>query len=386
MRQRIIAIAEKLDLKVKYSGPTFERPFAAVINSHQSRFPEFEHPWVQNTIKAIEEISGSAATVLSSAGLNSYELALWYAGRSGLNQIVVMPARSLDQTEAHKTKLIKEFRLEPERTGFLFFKSIADPKKSTQRDRLIMALADKVFPISVSKKGRTNKMLDEIDSEIIERRFEVAYKRRTQKINIPDMRVQQPEHPAWPFLTHWTRRSSEPFPGQTKAGYYEAILNTRGYYSHSAFGALVHILDKKIIHGTKSGIRGGHRVVSFTGLKPTEAIGLMKWNASRIRFTFEPYGIAVQKHCLETLGARRVIYGDKDDFNKLSESEQPFYQNWGKEKQWMAEQEWRIPGDIHLSDIPKDQLIIIVPDRRTGAGITSKFKDYTVITPTCFEL
>lgn len=83
---------------------------------------------------------------------------------------------------------------------------------------------------------------------------------------------------------------------------------------------------------------------------PTHLANIRKWNPALIRWTFEPYAVAIRKATLEEMGALPVIYGSEAKFQELPEIERLRFQLHAPPKtDWSPEKEWRIIGDIDLS-------------------------------------
>lgn len=367
------------DSDFSYIGSSFRHFLAAVVNSHQSRFPRSEHLWVQQTLKAVRYLKEKDAALLTSVGLNSYELPVWYAGSLGLNQIVVLPVRKNAVPEKECRKILKDFDLDENRTAFLVFTSTGMRNKSLDRDRLILSLAERIYPVSIRNRGHMNAFLSETDSSNISNRFSVTFENFSFKF--PQPHVTNPDIPKtqWNYLTHWTRRTSIPFPGENRADYYRSVMETTGEYSHSALHAMIHILACGKIKASSQSIRGGFKMVSFTAAHPKIAVKSMTWNSPRIRFNFEPHGIAVNRQILMQMGARPVIYGNPDQYVDLSGADRPFFQSPGKGRQWAAEHEWRIKGDLILAQIPKKSIIILTDSFHNALRVKQKFPGYNVV-------
>ncbi len=344
---------------VVYTGPVFNRPFATIINSHQSLYPESAHSWVRSTIRAVESAASFNAILIGSTGLSSYDLVLWRAGRIGADQIVVMPVAGRDRMDKIIAECLFNFNLDERKTAFLCFISNESPAKSPERDRMVMAAADLVYPVSVRRTGRMRALLSDLPESGIDRTFEIPFE--TVKRRPVNCRVDHPDALELDggYLTHWTRRSKGPFPGEKPADYYQSILSMNEMYGGSAFHALQRILTTERIYSSSNNIRGKHAIVSFTSLPPHQMAELMIWERGRVRYAFEPFGVAVKTSAMKKIGARPVIYGDKALYNRLKEADQPFYQYHGKDGKWRREREWRFAGDFHLRNIPVDDIRIL---------------------------
>lgn len=171
----------------------------------------------------------------------------------------------------------------------------------------------------------------------------------------------------WPYLTHCTRRRDGPWPDQSDQEFLDDLLFERPERDHSPLAALTRILTEQRIIASSAGIRGGHRVVSFTAAPVAELDSLRVFRPHRARWDFEPYGISLRREWLRGTGCRPVIYGDDSVWRELSPDQQPFFQKRfsrsvksAKEIDWSVEQEWRHRGDVDLSQVPDDAAVVFV--------------------------
>jgi len=114
--------------------------------------------------------------------------------------------------------------------------------------------------------------------------------------------------------------------------------------------------------------------VAFSALKPSEAVGLMKWRARYQEMTFEPYGIAIEKSFAEKLGVKKVFYGNAEMYQYLEEDNRPYFQNIGTKGFWLPEKEYRHIGDVDLSLIPHDKMRVIVWKKEEISGVRDAFE------------
>jgi hypothetical protein len=87
---------------------------------------------------------------------------------------------------------------------------------------------------------------------------------------------------------------------------------------------------------------------------------MIQWNAALVRWTFEPYGIAISKEALIHAGAAPVIYTHGDEYTRLPPDERYRFQiHEPPDKDWTREKEWRIKGDLLLDRFSRDDLIVV---------------------------
>ena len=97
--------------------------------------------------------------------------------------------------------------------------------------------------------------------------------------------------------------------GETYRQYLLSLFDDDPLSGHSALETLIRILREGLIRaGSRldSGKCGGSLLVfSFS----EGAVRVKEWNRALVRWTVEPYGIAVRRDILRSLGAKPVIYG-----------------------------------------------------------------------------
>ena len=175
----------------------------------------------------------------------------------------------------------------------------------------------------------------------------------------------------WPdgeYLVHWTRRRDGPWPDQSEGDFIDDLLMSREAVSHSAFAALSRIVQQRRLLPSAAGIRGDVPVVSFSAKSLSDVTQQRTFRAHRGRWDCEAYGLCIRREWLQARGAKPVLYGDDAQWERLSPSEQPFFQlkttrsrGGAKTIDWSHEAEWRVPHDIDLSEASRDDLRLFVP-------------------------
>ena len=173
-----------------------------------------------------------------------------------------------------------------------------------------------------------------------------------------------------PYLTHTTRACPGPWPRQTQDDYLDSVLDGSPTADHSALHTLLRIVKQRRLIGSARMIRGGYPCVSFTAAPVRELPGLRCFRTHRARWDFEPFAISIRRDVLERRGVRPAIYGGENTWAGLTEPERPYFQLSGDQEEagsdvqhhdWSVEREWRHRGDLDLSDLTCDELIVLVP-------------------------
>jgi len=177
-----------------------------------------------------------------------------------------------------------------------------------------------------------------------------------------------------PYLMHYTRSCAGPWPGQTIAAYYQSLIEERPESAHTGFDSLVRILEQGTIRGSRKLTRGPSKVVCFTELFPRQLQKLNEWRPGLLRWSFEPYGLALMKERLFHLGARPVIYAVEGLFPDLSDDLRYLFQvHESRGTRWSSEREWRIQGDLHLSVFAPEEMFVIVPEPAEAEIVAQRF-------------
>lgn len=337
----------------------------AILNSRQSKTPAGNDPWVQATLAAVDHCVEQGWTILSSIGMNTWELVTWAAGRRHGILCLICPE---DFTEKHKADVLRGFDLDGEKVEWESVTRVEG--KSTaknwweNRDHSIILHADSLLPISVRKGGRIDSLIADSPGKAVDTQFRVPsssishHERDTVTVSQmnPDLKI-------WPdgWLIHWTRACRGPWPGESHAGFYADLAASTDFYCRSALVTLRRILTESRIRASSWRVGAGVPVVGLTELSPAESLKLMRWRPRWSRWSFEPYGIAITREAADALGVKAVEYVDEQDWRKLSEIEKPLFHRKGRATDiWPAEREWRALGDVGLSSIPQDQVRVLV--------------------------
>lgn len=171
-------------------------------------------------------------------------------------------------------------------------------------------------------------------------------------------------HQTGDYLTHTTRACPGPWPEQSHEDYLDSLLDSSPDGDHSALNTLLRIVLQRRLIGSGRTIRGGHPVVSFTGVNVRELPNLRCFLNHRARWDFEPYAVSIRRGALERLGARAAIYGSAADWDRLADVDRPYFQlnSESARVDWSIEQEWRFRGDLDLTSFAPDDVMLFVPN------------------------
>jgi hypothetical protein len=342
----------------------------AILNSHQSKRPCRTDPWVDSTLRAIQSLESNHHTLLSSIGLNTWELLVHLAGKNKVPQLILLPTLDENQVAEIAARVIRDFELKVEFTSFAYPSANdhdcneSSVKLNRLRDQAVISLADRIIPVSIDPKGKLSVLLAEdehkpkLDSSYLTPyqggKDKPVYSLEKQLL-IPETIAALDE-----CIVHWTRSCYHPYPGESAAAFYQKIVESCAY-PHSALDTLKRIADQNHLHASNRFIRGGFNVVSFSASRVTEAIDLMRWRRRYVYFNFEPYGVAIEKSIARRIGIKPVVYGDKCDYDMLDERDRPYFQTASSDvADWTPEAEWRYSGNLDLSTLPDGSLTYVV--------------------------
>ncbi len=169
-------------------------------------------------------------------------------------------------------------------------------------------------------------------------------------------------HQKGAFLFHYTRSCPGPWPAQSRCAWAEDLLKAKPWADHTALDTLWHILWERRVRACGRLIRHGIPVVSWSRVPPGDLSQLTRWNPALIRWTFEPYGIAVPRQVLQELGAKPVIYAGEKDYAKISAKDRFRFQlHQPGRMSWKGEREWRLPADLFLDQLDPETWWAFVP-------------------------
>ncbi|MEQ9408757.1 MAG: hypothetical protein RIK87_13560 [Fuerstiella sp.] len=175
------------------------------------------------------------------------------------------------------------------------------------------------------------------------------------------------------WLCHWTRPQFGPWRHQPEEDFLDELILGCPTADRSALAALLRILEQKTILASRSA-RNAAATVSLTAVPLAEFRRRRVFRQHKQRYDFEPWGIAIRRSVVETLGGRAVTYVDLDSGgNKIdkatadTDSDTPspaaFLQRRTNAQgtiDWSEEREWRLIGDLNLASLGSHDVVVFV--------------------------
>jgi hypothetical protein len=356
---------------------------AAVLLSRQALHPCGSTPWVVQTIRAISFVKQHGWTVLTSCGMQTWELvtALSSSERLPLRLYAIADGEYGTMGE----KLISEFGLDLNLTEFVFLNQPDISNRESmlaERDRRIIADAETLIPISIREGGNLHRLLEAARGEgrkIVED-YRISYKVREQPLayGIRDKKLStEIQNIRNEYITHWTRACNGPWPGERPADYYAELIRSERY-PRMAMDTLGRIVTTRRIMGSSRHMPGETATVSFSSLAPMEVPPLMRWRARYRQMSFEPYGIGIRREKAAQTGLQPVEYFDRKHLHENSPAPPWLRQSIGVRSDWRAENEYRCLRDFEFSGIPDEDLVLFCHTREEAAQLEHEFKLRTV--------
>ena len=397
-------------------------PLLAVFNSRKPRLVSPDSNWLKALSFFFRSLDPRKIGLAGSMGTLTYDLAGAHGLRAGLVQLLVAPLpllkadRELLKTYGEKARTIPVLSCMPE--------AVACSKRQAPicRDRILGALADFHLVLEIRSRGNLLTALEEIQAKSPRPQFvfepeksnssnmgnrtllakfsEHAHGFRLSRTrdratanpvetqcpaneNSPRFPKDRPlrsyssspkDDIAWGnYLFHYTRACASPWPGQGYHQYLLDLLDGRPLSGHSALETLIRIIRDGLIRASSRMVRGRGAVISWSSHPPQELFVMRKWNRALARWTVEPYGVAVRRDILRSLGAKPAIYGSEQVYSGLAESERYRFQLSGPapSASWRHEREWRFKGSLALGDLKSGKGFVFVQTKEEKATLCS---------------
>ncbi|MEM7313110.1 MAG: hypothetical protein AAF497_08145 [Planctomycetota bacterium] len=383
----------------------YDRRVYAIVSSRLGRKLEEQREWFSALRAIVAKVANDSGVLLTVEGTAAHPFVARAAELFGADWISLQLPGD-ESIESWWQERVVESSSNDAGKAWLspeFAESQENETKSSipLRDRALMALADEVVALQVRKNGNVDQLIRQraqwAKTQTADPGTRVVMAERLTKkglanellglgavgwipystteerirsnpvIHKSERAFRLPTDLSDSYLTHCTRRRTGPWPGQTPSEFANDLFLNRQDADHSPFAALKRIVNSRRLVASSEAIRGGAKVVCFTGVPLEELEQLRVFRSHRGRWDFEPYGVCIRKSALEMLGAAPVVYGDKDTWNGLEESQKPFFQKResvsksGEAMDWTLEQEWRYVGDVMLDQFEPTDVMVFVP-------------------------
>lgn len=373
--------------------------WTAVFNSRKSKGVSPHESWLAFLRFSLPRLCSAGSGLASSRGTLTYDLVTAYAHKSASPLLAVLPF-PLEETRGSKPDL-SPFSFSP-----TFFHSMVTcqtravrcPKavRMVCRDRLLAFFSDFHLILEIRPKGNLQKILQKQQTVEPRRQWVLIPSKRTPRnagnfqlmetfpewaepieeqalddftphkalpVRMP-VKILRPEEVSWnDYLYHYTRSCPGPWPGQSCEDYLLSLLQGDPLCGHTASDTLIRILREERIRAGPKLIRGKHAVISWTSRPPAELDRIRRWNPALIRWTFEPYGIAIKREVLKRQGCKPVIYASGETYARLRASDRFRFQRHEPPRcRWKQEREWRLPRDFDLREMAPEDSFLFVGD------------------------
>lgn len=274
------------------------------------------------------------------------------------------------------------------------------------RDRLVIALADRVDAVYVRRGGKVTSLLQqraqlggELGSGLVRVAIDASGRERGAVMELLDAGAVGRYLPAEPdrtqrftddltatapavatvgaidwsrYLVHCTRAAAGPWPGQSWNGYCDdMLLGDPSLGSRDCIDALCRIVRKeRLVAGAITSNRSTP-VVCFSAVPLPELIARRAYRSHLHRWDYEPYGIAITRDAAARLGIAPVVYGDRETRQQLPDEQKYRFQSSGTNLDWASEREWRSCSDVNLSVFGAGELCVFVPDDDAAMRVAS---------------
>ncbi len=382
-------------------GLNFDLPLFAVFNSRKPRFISPDSNWLQALRFFFSSLDFRGIALAASAGTLTHDLVGAHASRSGLAQLLVVPFPLLNADRELFKTYGKGANGMPVLSCMLDSISCSKSRAQVCRDRILGVLANLHLILEIRSCGNLSAVLEEVQAKSPRRQliFEPGetglssagnyrllkkFPKHAYAFRLPrppdvpvapavkarcsaeKIHASQRDDIAWDdYLFHYTRGFAGPWPGETYRQYLVNLFDGRPLAGHSALETLIRILQEGLIRAGFRMVRGRTAVICWSSHPPRELSVMRKWNRALVRWTVEPYGIAVRRDILRSFGAKPAIYGSEQVYSRLAETERYRFQLScaSRSSSWRHEREWRVRGDLALRKIKPDEGFVFV---RTG--------------------
>ncbi|QDT06143.1 hypothetical protein K227x_45510 [Rubripirellula lacrimiformis] len=181
------------------------------------------------------------------------------------------------------------------------------------------------------------------------------------------------------WLVHCTRACQGPWPGETMDQYRDAmLLDGPAATRRAPADALERIIRTRRLVASAIATAKSDPVVCFSALPLAGLLARRCFRPHLGRWDYEPFGIAIRRWALQSLGAEPVIYGQPAERRTLPADQRYRFHPVGKTFDWPAEREWRVRGSVDLTALDTADVRVFAvapppPTLGTGTGDSHRF-------------
>lgn len=393
--------------------------YASLVSSQLGRhFAKLPH-WPRLLESALRQIRKHHWTLLLAPGTTLFEHSKAFAARATMHSVELNIASENESLAEWLVRSLGEEGLEQRIfiSPHVEHESIHVADQAPVQDRASIMLPDSVFVFSVRPRGTVERLVDErLTSRLfqlgsIQINAESKSKNRRSKLEAwldqgavawhlstaaettvslsacttrPTPALQQvcfrmpPSWSTiadedWPWLVHCTRANIGPRPSENSDQYRDRLW-IDGYLAEDLPVHTLHrICAEQTLIGSSRITRSELPCVCFSSVPLPQLLSNRQFQSHLSRWDWEPYGVLFRRTALQNLGARPVIYGNHRDYSSLSLDEQPFFQSLGKNDIWAKEREYRILGDVKLSQFSRGEICLFVRDQKEASYFARRF-------------
>ncbi len=389
-----------------------DRRLLGIVSSHLNRNAFAGERWQSALLSALSFARQKNATILFSAS-TPYAAAIHNACIKTNSQAIAIALPTSKTSQTCELSHDKCLLIHPEPNS-----QSSDAFSLPFLDRVIVALSHQLFVLDIDPAGKT--------AELIERRLStpefpkgavfLVHHTRTESVKkqqwiksqldrgavawlVKDPnQTTEPIHchsttqfcqvPIFPtslltttsnsFLIHCTRARQGAWPDQSPAQFYDEILIKPWLATPSSFESLLRILEGQRLVATSHLKKGITPTISFTQRSLHELLNARTFEAHLARWDWEPYGLMIDRDWLAGVGCQPVIYLKREEYKHIPPEKRQFTQPYEesnatekKGRDWRVEQEWRLPSDLRLYQIPFSKAIVFVKHRWEATALAT---------------
>lgn len=337
-----------------------------ILLSRQPLRPCGSDDWVKSSVRAVKWLKEQNIAFYSSIGVHTWELLTSLGSLYKLPLRIFIPCTNMSDFESMRAEALTQFNLLQTDVQFLpVFPETGEADKELlwrRRDKLVVDHSRTILPVSVRSGGHLQLLIDTAvrEGKTIMDDFAVPYRRRQHRMAYrilaeslnPDLTQRTGE-----YLIHWTRSANSAWPGELLIDFYRDVISS-DRYPRSAFQTLLNIVRTGTIVASSRHMPDNIRTVSFSSRAPSDMLPLFRWRARYREMSFEPYGLGIEREPAAQLGIKPVRYGPDETAPGYRDGDRWLSQSTGVKSDWRLEEEYRCRGDLNISSIPSDRLIL----------------------------